>query len=709
MLTRKWLWMGMGLLVWMLPVVPVAAQDEPQPAPEEAQSQEEDQEPQEEQLQIFDKIEVTGRESDLLGIADSAGEGVTGREDLERRPLLRPGELLETVPGVIITQHSGGGKANQYFVRGFNLDHGTDFRITVDGIQVNMPTHGHGQGYSDLNFLIPELVESVRYKKGAYSADEGDFSSAGAAEIRYLDALPQGLIHVSPGELGYGRVLVADSTALRGGNLLGALEYSQNDGPWQRPDDFRKVNGLVRWSQGDAARGFTFTAMGYDGTWDSTDQIPRRAMADGRLDRFGLVDPTDGGSSSRYSLAAERRFGGERSLTRLAAYYLRYDLELFSNFTYALDDPENGDQFEQLDERDVLGFTAERQWVAQGLGGRSLELAAGLQARVDDIHNGLFHTRERVRLGTTREDQILLWNGGPYVQGRVRWTPWLRTVAGLRGDFFHADVDSDLRLNSGEEDDFLLSPKLSVLLGPWRETELYLNLGYGFHSNDARGATITVDPRTGEPLQRVDPLVRAKSADFGVRTEVVPELQLAATVFSLELDSELVFIGDAGGTEASRPSRRTGIEIQSFYRPLPWLTFDADLALSRGRFTDDDPAGDRIPGAIERALAAGVSVEDLGNLFGSLRLRHFGPRPLIEDDSVRSDSSILVNARLGYELASGLRLAAEVFNLFDEEANDIEYFYESRLPGEADPVEDVHFHPAEPRAFRLVAEWSFGG
>ncbi len=614
------------------------------------------------------------------------------------------------MPGVVITQHSGSGKANQYFLRGFNLDHGTDFRVTVDGIPVNMPTHGHGQGYSDLNFLIPELVDAVRYQKGPYYAEQGDFSAAGAADLSYVTSLRQGIAQVTPGGYGYGRLLVADSAKVRGGDLLGAVEYGTNDGPWKLPEDFRKLNGVLRWNRGDAARGFTLTAMGYDGRWNSTDQIPERGVREGTLDRYGFVDGSDGGRSHRYSLSAELRRGSAEALTRANAYVLRYGLELFSNFTYFLDDPENGDQFEQQDDRTVAGFQVERQRLSNWRG-REIETTWGFQARGDDITNGLFHTRERQRLSTTRQDEVREILAGPFAQARVSWTPWLRTVAGLRADYLHADVDSDLADNSGTEDDVALSPKLSFLLGPWKETEVYLNLGYGFHSNDVRGATIRVDPRaginSGETVQRVDPLVRARGADLGVRTELLPHLQTAVTLFVLDLDSELVFVGDAGGTDASRPSRRTGVELQSFYRPRPWLAFDADLAFSRGRFTDRDPAGDRIPGSIETAVGAGISVDDLRNAFGSLRLRYFGPRPLTEDESVRSGSSTLVNARLGYRFANGLSLALEVFNLLDETASDIDYFYESRLPGEAAPVEDVHFHPAEKRSARLAMEWRF--
>lgn len=655
-------------------------------------------------LHLEDSLDVTSRASDLVGVADSASEGITGKEDLERRPILRPGELLETVPGVIITQHSGGGKANQYFLRGFNLDHGTDFRVTVDGMPVNLPTHGHGQGYSDLNFLIPELVESLHYKKGTYSADEGDFSTAGAADIAYVDSLDKGLLSLTPGTEGFGRLVAAQSTKIGGGDLLGAVELGKSDGPWDRPDDYRKSNGVLRYSRGDRANGFNVTAMGYRGRWSSTDQIPERAVASGELGRFGNLDDSSGGQTHRYSLSAERRWGSGESIVRASAYAVQYELDLFSNFTYFLDDPERGDQFEQTDDRSIFGFAVERQWTASAFG-REIEATAGVQGRADDIRNGLFHTERRVRLETTRRDDVLQGSFGPYAQARVRWTPWLRTVAGLRADFYLADVDSNVRENSGSAHDTILSPKLSLLFGPWKETEVYLNLGTGFHSNDARGATITVDPRTHEPASRVDPLVRAKSVDLGFRTSAYSKLQSAVTFFLLDLDSELVFVGDAGITEASRPSRRTGIELQNFWRPRPWLSIDADAALSRGRFRDAAPEGDRIPGSIEKSLSAGVSVDDLGPWFGSLRLRYFGPRPLVEDGSVRSRSTSLVNGRLGRTFAGGLSLALEVFNLFDERASDIDYFYESRLRGEAAPVEDIHFHPAEKRSFRLGLAW----
>ncbi len=666
-----------------------------------------DENPTPDDLRVYDEVEVVGRASDLTGIADSATEGVTGRAELSQRPILRPAELLETVPGVIITQHSGSGKANQYFLRGFNLDHGTDFRVSVDGMPLNMPSHGHGQGYADLNFLIPELVSAVEYRKGAYDASLGDFSAAGAAQLELVDRLDRGIAQVTPGSYGYGRALVADSREIGGGVLLGALEYVANDGPWKLPEGLEKKNGVLRYSRGDAGTGFSLTAMGYDSSWDSTDQIPTRAVRERLVDRFGAIDPTDGGRSSRYSLSFEERRATNERLDRFQAYLVAYDLDLFSNFTFFLDDPENGDQFEQVDRRTIAGFQADRRWFTT-LGGRSVETTAGLEGRGDSISNGLFSSRERQRLGTTRKDDIRQISVAPFAQALVHWTPWLRTVTGLRLDGYSARVTSDLAANSGGRTAALLSPKVSLLFGPWRSTEIYLNYGYGFHSNDARGATIRVDPKTGDPLRRVDPLVRAKSFDLGVRTNALRGLQTTISLFALDLDSELLFVGDAGNTEASRPSRRIGVELANFWRVRPWLSIDADLSLSRGRFRDDAPEGDRIPGAIERVAAIGVTLTDTKGLSASVRLRCFGPRDLIEDGSVRSRSSSLVNARVAYLFGSRLEVGLELLNALDAQASDIDYFYASRLPGEpAEGVEDRHFHPAEKRSARLTAEWRF--
>jgi hypothetical protein len=649
----------------------------------------------------MDPVIVRGRADDLVGVADTASVGVVGADQIGQRPLLRPGEVLETVPGVIITQHSGAGKANQYFLRGFNLDHGTDFATSVNGVPVNLPTHGHGQGYSDLNFIIPELIRTVSYRKGPYYADEGDFSSAGAANLEYYDVLPGGIARAEGGSFGYARGVLADTHHAGPGHLLYGLELFHNDGPWVDKDDYRKVNGVLRYSQGDASEGFSVIASGYAGDWDATDQVARRAVDAPGFGRFDTLDTTTGGESQRYQVSAERHRRDAQSASEVMAYGFYYDLDLWSNFTYFLDDPVNGDQFLQRDKRWVAGAKARHTWFHE-LFGREAETAVGLQVRNDWIDNGLFKTAARRTLSTTRADDITQTSLGPWVESRVRWGEKFRSVVGVRADYYRFDVDSDNPVNSGTEGDFIASPKGRLVFGPWNKTEFYISGGLGFHSNDGRGTTTRVDPGTGLPVDRVDPLVRTYGAEVGVRTTAVEGLQSTLAFWWLDIDSELLFIGDAGTTEASRPSRRYGVEFANFYSPTKWLTFDADFSFSHARFRNDDPAGDHIPGSIESVIAAGVTVHNLGGFFASLRLRYFGARPLIEDDSVRSNETILLSAEAGYRFNPRWTLSVEAFNLLNRKDSDIDYFYESRLAGEGAGVEDVHFHPVDPISFRVA-------
>jgi hypothetical protein len=656
----------------------------------------------------FRDLSTVSGAAELIGIASAATSGVVAGSQLEDRPVARPGDLAERVPGVIISQHSGEGKANQYYVRGFNIDHGTDLALSVAGMPVNLPTNGHGQGYADLNFVIPELVAGIQYKKGTYFAEEGDFSAAGAIHMSYLAVLDRPIVKVEAGGYGYRRALFAMSPRVGDANLLAAFEVGTNDGPWVHPDDFRKVNGVLRYSRGTTQSGFSLTGMIYDATWDSTDQAPVRTIESGEISRFGYIDPTDGGKSHRHSLLAAWQRGDARSLTRVEGFVSEYGMNLYSNFTYSLADPDNGDQFEQRDDRWIAGLRASRLWSVGGPD-RPTEITAGMQVRYDDIAPvGLYLTKARERLSTTREDDVRQASGALHAQADTRWTGKVRTVLGLRGDLYRFDVDSSDPRNSGTETASRLSPKLTLALGPWARTEAYANYGVGFHSNDARGATITRDPSTGEPAEPVDPLVRARGAELGVRTLALPGLHATAAVWGLDLDSELLFVGDAGTTEPSRPSGRRGIELTADYSPVPWLKVDASYATSRARFTDDDPAGDRIPGAIEGVFAAGVAVSDLRRVGGSVRVRWFGPRPLVEDDSVRSEASTLWNADLAFHLRPGWAIQASVFNLLDAEVADIDYFYTSRLPGEPlEGVDDVHTHPSPPRTFRIALVASF--
>ena len=539
-------------------------------------------------------IVVTGSRISQLGVADSANEGVVTGKQLEARTVYRPGELLEATPGLIVSQHSGEGKANQFYLRGFNLDHGTDLRTTVDGMLVNQRSHSHGQGWTDVNFLIPELADRLTYRKGPYTAEDGDFAAAGSVSVSYVDKLPKTLVSLGIGENGYRRGLIAGSPAVAGGSLLYALELFHNDGSFTKGDNYRKINGVLRYSRGDERSGFNVTAMGYRATYNATDQIPKRAVDAGTLDRFSSIDPNDGGKVHRYSLSAAWHRSGENSATKVSAYVIDNRLRIYSNFTYFLDDPVNGDQFGQPDDRTSTALNASHS-IRGGLFGHESETTFGVQIQRDAIRNGLTKTRARQELAETRRDRIRETSVAGYIESTMHWASKFRTVLGLRADRYNFDVASSLPANSGKNRASIVSPKLSLIFGPWSKTEFYFNLGSGFHSNDARGTTITVDPKSGDPADKVPGLVRAKGIEAGVRTEIVPRLQSTLSVYGLDFDSELTFAGDAGTTDAGRPSRRTGFELSNYYRPTHWLTIDADLAYARARFRGSDPSGNRVP------------------------------------------------------------------------------------------------------------------
>ncbi len=656
---------------------------------------------------VLEEVIVTGHLDQLQGEPVSASQGVVTDEQLGLRPVLRAGELLEVVPGLIVTQHSGDGKANQYFLRGFNLDHGTDLATSVDGVPVNMPTHGHGQGYTDINFVIPELIEAIEYRKGTYYAENGNFSAAGAVNMRYRRALEAPLVALEFGEDDYTRALLAGSPTVAGGELLFGVDYAEIDGPWLLEENYRKRNGLLRYSRASNAGRFSITAQGYDGQWRATDQIPLRAVQSGALDRFGTIDLTSGGDSHRYSLAADWSGALAGGDSAALLYAIDYELDLISNFTY-FTDPEHGDQFEQVDERRVYG--GEWSWRTHLDGpGLESELTTGVQARRDDIdHVGLYRTVARERLATVREDAVQQTSYGVFGALHTHWSARMRTTLGVRADRFDFDVDAGLDANSGEKTDSIVSPKFALVIGPWNKTELFVNAGKGFHSNDARGTTIAVDPADGvTPVEQVDPLVDAVGFDVGMRTALLPDTQVTVSLWSLQIDSELLFIGDAGNTEASRESRRRGVELAAIWNPVKWLIVDADLAWSRARFSGIDPAGDHIPGAVERVASLGLAIDHPHGWFGGARFRHFGAAPLIEDNSVRSKPTTLVNIEAGFRFANRYKLSAAIYNVFDRDDSDINYFYESRLASEAAPVEDIHFHPVEPRTLRVTLSSTF--
>lgn len=665
-----------------------------------------------EDIQTLDVVEVVDSAENVVGTADSANEGTVLKKQLDARTVYRPGGLLEIMPGLIVTQHSGEGKAGQYYLRGFNLDHGTDLRITVDGMLVNQRTHGHGQGWADLNFLIPELVGSMQYKKGPYYAEDGDFASAGATNLNYVNTLKQGIAVATAGQNGYSRALLADSSGIGNGSLLYALEYLHYDGPWTSPEDFLKLNGVLRYSIGSEENGFNITAMAYKSEGNATNQIARRAVDSGLISRFDSLDPSDGAETSRYSLSSSWQRAGGSSVTKANIYMIAHELDLYANVTYFMDDPVNGDQFKQSDRRVMTGFNTSHVWLTNW-GGHEAENTIGIQLQNDNIFVGLDKTKQRRTLSVVRFDHVVESSAGIYFQNSLRWTEKFRTVAGLRSDFYQARVDSDNSANSGMLSDSITNPKLSIILGPWIQTEFFINMGGGFHSNDVRGTTITTTPGAGVganlPAKKSPLLVRSRGYELGARTAAVSGLQSSLALYVLDFDSELVFIGDAGTTSPGRPSRRIGFEFANYYTPTAWLTIDADISYAQARFTAADPAvsGYHIPGAVEGVASLSAAVDNLGPYFGSLQLRYFGPRALIEDNSVRSKATTSLNGRIGYKLEKNLALALEGFNLLDNRASAIDYYYESQLKGEAEPVADIHFHPIEPRSFRLNVVYYF--
>lgn len=648
-------------------------------------------------LRSLPSVEVFSSRYSLLGAADSANEGAVGQAQINTRVVARTGEVLEVVPGLIVSQHSGEGKANQYFLRGVNLDHGIDFRLTLDGMPINQRSHAHGQGWADLNFLIPELMSSIHYRKGPYYAAEGDFSSVGSANIFYGDALDKGIASIGIGQGGYYRTLLANSPKFHQGQLLYALELSHYDGPWIHPDNYKKYNGVLRYSEGTNANGFNITAMAYSGKWNATDQIPWDEYKRGLISRWGSMDTSSGAAASRYSLSGEWRQSDASGSMKAQAYVIQNYLDLYSNFSYVADE-----QFNQRDSRVTSGLNLSRSWNIAGLGREAVN-TLGAQIQNDNVFNGLHTTERRVRNATVRNDHVTQSSIGIYAENHVHWNDWLRTVSGVRGDFFRfKNLGLSHPSNTASVGDFIASPKLNVVFGPWHNTEYYYSIGSGFHSNDTRG--VTAGPGFTGAAGRSQGLVRTFGHEIGVRTEIIDGLQSSLAVFQLDNASEIVYVGDEGTTEDSgRRSRRVGWEFNNYYKASDWLTIDADVAFARARFRDLSSEGQFIQGAVEGVASLAVVVDNRGSFYGSAQMRYFGPRPLKGDNTVRSDGTRTVNGRIGYRIDKNTQLELVGFNLFGREDSAIDYYgaYDASSMGGAATTGRV-FHPIEPRTFRLI-------
>jgi hypothetical protein len=754
-------------------------------------------------------INVQGRQDDLIGIADSATQGTVGATEIQDRPILRSGEVLETVPGLIITQHAGGGKANQYYLRGFNLDHGTDIAIFLDDMPLNLPSHAHGEGYSDMNTVIPEFVKRVDFEKGPYYANVGDFGSAASARMEFFKTLPQNFAKVEGGSYTYGRAVFGASQKFGLGNLLYGAEETYYDGPWTHPDGFNKYNGLLTYSRGDDTNGASITAHAYHGKWNSSDQIPVTAQVNPTpstpygVGYFGTLNPTDGGHSQRYSLQGEWHRQGTNSESRIAAYVFYYDLDLFSDFTYYLVDHSRGDQFEQQDRRWVGGFDAHHTVFSTWFG-RKMSNTFGLQLRNDWINNGLYRTENRRRTiktdysatgisfndticntytstvsisvdggapttfpsacpalpPTTERDNFTDLIGSAYVENKIQWANRFRSVVALRGDDEKFVVTSLAyptdtvtlpdgatttvnAANSGSATKFLPSPKASLIFGPWANTEFYLQGGFGFHSNDGRGATQQVEPVSpdnpyhGTLNTKITPLVQTKGGEIGVRTVAVPHLQSTLSLWYLRSNSELLQDGDTGGTSASeQSSNRYGLEWTNYYTPTEHLAVDFDISDSRAQFTQVDPddatqyvtnssitingnpvgsfyaqqsgpGGKLVPEAVRVVISSGITLHDYKGVSSSLRLRYFGPRDLTSDGLFQSSQTVLLNGEVGYQFFKKWHVTAEVLNMLDRKDADIDYAYVYQIAPTAAPGFGRVNHPTEPFLVRFSLGSSF--
>jgi hypothetical protein len=743
-------------------------------------------------------INVQGRQDDLVGIAESGTQGTVGATEIQDRPILRSGEVLETVPGLIITQHAGGGKANQYYLRGFNLDHGTDIAIFLDDMPLNLPSHAHGEGYSDMNTVIPEFVKRVDFEKGPYYADVGDFGSAASARMEFFKTLPENFLKVEGGTHTYGRAVFGVSQKLGLGNLLYGGEEYYYDGPWTHPDAYNKINGLLTYSQGGDDDGFSITAHAYHGRWNSSDQIPVTAQVNPTpstpygVGFFGTLNPSDGGHSQRYSLQAEWHHQGEHSESKIMAAVFYYDMDLFSDFTYYLVDHNKGDQFEQQDRRWV-GYLDAHHTVFSTWFGRKMSNTFGLQLRNDWIDNGLYRTENRRRTiktdysatgisfndaicntytstvsisvggatpaifpsacpalpATTERDNFTDTLGSAYAENRIQWANKFRSVLALRGDdekfivtslAYPASVNA---ANSGSATKFLPSPKASLIFGPWANTEFYLQGGFGFHSNDGRGATQTVQPVSPDnpypntPVAKIPPLVQTKGGEIGVRTVAVPHLQSTLALWVLRSNSELMQDGDTGGTSASeQSSNRYGIEWANYYTPAEHWAFDFDLADSRAQFTQIDPddaaqtvtnsavtingisvgsfyaqqqgpGGKLVPEAVKVVISSGITLHDYKGFTTSLRLRYFGPRDLTSDGLYQSSQTVLLNGEVGYQFLKKWRVTAEFLNMLNRKDADIDYAYVYQITPTAAPGFGRVTHPTEPFLARFAFARSF--
>ena len=604
-----------------------------------------------------DEVEVVtvfGRGQNLTGIATSANEGEIGGADLINRPLLKVAELLEGMPGMVAVQHSGSGKANQYFLRGFNLDHGTDYSVSIDGTPMNLPSHGHGQGYLDVNGLITETVDSMRYRKGPYYASSGDFSLAGSAAISTIDYLNSPFVSVEAGSYGWKRLAGGASTDYAGGVVTAIAETKTYDGPWEKSEDLEHTAAWIKYAGLTSAGELEMSISAYRAGWDPTEQIPERVIgSDVCEDEYCMLDGTSSGETERWISSASLT-GDNWSGTAFIQYY---DWSMSSDPTYDY-------QINQFDRRIIVGSSA----AYNAIENETLRVTTGISYRFDNIKSvGLEHYQSGSYVETLSSNQVNQLSAALYADAQWNIRDNLRLLAGLRQDFSRVDVSANTSGSaSGETSDSLLQPKLGIAWAPFAQTELYANWGKGFHSNDARGATGSV------PL-----LSPGYGKEIGARLNT-GDLNVSITYWWLSQDSELIFVGDSNSVEPKGGSDRHGYEIAAFWQPDKTLAIDAAYTSSDATYKNAED-GHYIENAIEESAQLGISYLT-GALEISARLRYLGPYALTTDNLHRSGSLTTVNFRTSYTLRD-FTLYGEIINALDSDGKEISYYYPAFVNG----------------------------
>jgi hypothetical protein len=700
------------------------------------------------------EVTITAERLELLGTASTASEGVVADQEIQLAPTYRPGQVLETIPGLIVTLHSGEGKANQFLLRGYNLDHGTDLETYVDGMPINQPTHAHGQGYTDLNFMIPELADEVSYTKGPYYANVGDFGAVGSVRVSYRDTIPD-QVSATVGTLGFQRIFSAGSEALGDGRLLAALELQHYDGPFTTPDDARKENFVLRYSQGDQHDGYSVTAMYYHQLWTNTTDIPVRAITDGIVPtRFGTLNPTDGGHAQRASLTFDDHAALGAGELNASAFFIYNQLHLFNDFTHYLFDPIHGDQEDQHENRRVLGGVASYTLPAP-LGPIQNEISAGVLTRYDLLGVGRLPSEDQVPVWGGGDpasfydnDQVYLFASGAYLQATTHWTTNFRSVLGVREDYQHGtDVDYLAALhetagytNGGTAQQALFQPKGSLIYTPDQSLEFYLSVGRGFHSADLRG--VNQDESVDLGLPHTNLLSRQEGQEVGVRANIQRNLAVTFSVYNLWQQSETIIDPDVGADSAGPPSRRYGYEVNVTYQLNRWLEFYGSYSGDHTRFTHpfDDGTGHLGEYITDAPVATGslaLYLTHLGPWSGGLNFRYLGNYPLssgpcVDSAAVHDFPGVAtscanaptalgqvngkgfgeLNLDVHYALPANWAASLGIYNVLYKHAAAAEFWYVDRLQNEIgsypDGRADVHEHPLEPIMARLTITKKFG-